>query len=318
MGKHVIKMGKKFMKKAWLFPGQGSQKVGMGKDLYKKTNLGKKYFQLANEIMEYDIKSIIFDGPKESLKKTEHTQPAIYIISVLLGKLLLDKGFEPDVVAGHSLGEYSALAISNAFNFETGLELVKIRSESMANASTLNKGTMAAIIGLEEKKIESICSTYNGIGVVTIANYNSPNQIVISGSTKAIQDTMQCAKDAGAKIAVELKVSGAFHSPLMKPAREALAHKLNSLEIHDITYPLYTNVDAKPITKGENIKNSLLRQLENPVLWTKLILRMKKDSVSHFTEVGQGKVLQGLNKRIDKSFNSNGIESLSQMESIFV
>ena len=306
-------------KTAWLFPGQASQKVGMGLDLYEKTDIGKTFFDIADDIMGFDLKSIIFHGPEQTLKETRFTQPSIYIVSVILGKLLMQKGLSPSTVAGHSLGEYSALSVADSFDFETGLKLVKIRSEKMSQASKENKGIMAAIVGLQDEKITSLCKDYSGIGVVVPANFNSPGQVVISGSSEAVRSVMKTSKNSGARMAVELNVSGAFHSPLMKSAREGLAEMLNSLEINDSKYPIFTNVYAKPITKGSEIKESLIKQLENPVQWTKSIIEMNKTSgINSFIEVGPGKVLQGLNKRIDRSFNSVGVESYEHLEGLNV
>jgi len=302
------------MKSAWLFPGQASQYVGMGKDIFDHTDLGKHYFECANDIMECDIQSIIFYGPKEKLKQTQYTQPAIYIVSVILGELLKAKGFSPNAVAGHSLGEYSSLSVANAFDFETGLSLVKIRAENMAKAGAAQGGTMAAIIGIEDNTVSELCSDYSGNGVVVAANYNSPGQVVISGSPEAVKSVMDSAKVSGARMTVQLNVSGAFHSPLMAPAREALADSLDSFEISDSLFPIFTNVDAEPITKGHEIKDSLIRQLENPVLWSKSILSMKDFGIQSFTEVGPGKILQGLNKRIDRKIAIQGVESLEQVE----
>ena len=301
------------MKSAWLFPGQASQYVGMGKDIFDHTDLGKHYFECANDILECDIQSIIFNGPKEKLKQTQYTQPAIYIVSVILGELLKEKGFTPNAVAGHSLGEYSALVVANAFDFETGLSLVKIRAENMAKAGAIQEGTMAAIIGIEDKTVSELCSDYSGNGIVVAANYNSPGQVVISGSPEAVESVMDSAKASGARMTVQLNVSGAFHSPLMAPAREALADSLDSLEISDSLFPVFTNVDAKPITEGHKIKDSLIKQLENPVLWSKSILSMKECGIDSFTEVGPGKILQGLNKRIDRKIATQGVESLEQV-----
>ena len=302
----------------WLFPGQASQKVGMGLDLKENSEKARKYFEISNEIMECDIQSIIFDGPEEKLKRTEYTQPAIYIVSAIIGYLLIDKGLKPDALAGHSLGEYSALAIGGVFDFPTGLKLVKFRSENMAEAGKKEKGSMAAIVGLDDDSVQKVCSSYDGTGTVVAANYNSPGQVVISGSPDAIQWAMSASKKAGARMAVELNVSGAFHSPLMSSARENLAEMINSLEISDSTFPIYTNVDAKPVTRSKDIKDSLIRQLESPVQWTKTILAMKKNGIKSFFEVGPGKVLQGLNKRIDRSISSKGIDSIKQLEQINV
>ena len=301
------------MKYAWLFPGQASQYVGMGKDIFDHTDLGEHYFERANDIMEYDIQSIIFNGPKEKLKQTQYTQPAIYIVSVILGELLKAKGFTPNAVAGHSLGEYSALAVAKVFDFETGLSIVKVRADSMAKAGENQEGSMAAIVGLNDDDITGLCNNYSENGVVVAANYNSPGQVVISGSPKAVESVMDSAKSSGARMTVKLNVSGAFHSPLMAPAREALAEMLDSLEISNSLFPVFTNVDAKPVTQGNEIKDSLIRQLENPVLWSKSILSMKESGVKSFVEVGPGKVLQGLNKRIDREILSQGVESFDQM-----
>ena len=302
----------------WLFPGQGSQYVGMGLDLKEKSEKAKEYFDISNEIMNCDIQSIIFNGPEELLKKTEYTQPAIYIVSVITGYLLIDKGLKPTALAGHSLGEYSALAIGGAFDFTTGLKLVKSRSENMANAGMEKSGTMAALVGLDDETVINLCKSYEGNGVVVPANFNSPGQVVISGNINAVEWAIKSSKDAGARMAVELNVSGAFHSPLMSPARENLAEMINSLEISDTVYPVFTNVDAKPVTKAIDIKSSLIQQLENPVLWAKSILEMKNKGINHFIEVGPGKVLQGLNKRIDRSIISQGVDSITKLEQIDV
>ena len=302
----------------WLFPGQGSQYVGMGLDLKENSEKAKEYFDISNEIMNCDIQSIIFNGPEELLKKTEYTQPAIYIVSVITGNLLIDKGLKPNALAGHSLGEYSALAIGGAFDFTTGLKLVKSRSENMANAGMEKSGTMAALVGLDDETVINLCKSYEGNGVVVPANFNSPGQVVISGNINAVEWAIKSSKDAGARMAVELNVSGAFHSPLMSPARENLAEMINSLEISDTVYPVFTNVDAKSVTKAIDIKSSLIQQLENPVLWAKSILEMRNKGINHFIEVGPGKVLQGLNKRIDRSIISQGVDSITKLEQIDV
>ena len=306
------------MKFAWLFPGQASQYVGMGKDIFNHTDLGKRYFECANDIMECDIQSIIFEGPKEKLKQTQYTQPAIYIVSVLLGELLKEKGFTPTVVAGHSLGEYSALAVADAFDFETGLSIVKVRAGSMAKSGKIQEGAMAAIVGMNDEDVTDLCSNYTGNGVVVAANYNSPGQVVISGTPEAVQSVMDSAKTSGARMTVKLNVSGAFHSPLMAPAREALAEMLDSLQISNSICPVFTNVDAKPVTQGNKIKDSLIRQLENPVQWSKSILSIKESRIESFVEVGPGKVLQGLNKRIDRKILSQGVESFDQVNNFNV
>ena len=297
------------MKTSWIFPGQASQKIGMGKDLYDKTEIGKKYYKTANEILEADIQSISFNGPEEVLKKTKYTQPAIFIVSAIIGHAMIEKGYTPDIVAGHSLGEYSALVVSGAFDFSTGLELVKLRAESMQNAGKVNRGTMAAIIGLLSDDLNNLCNEISTEKIVVVANYNTKNQIVVSGHIEAVENLMISAKEFGAKMVIPLNVSGAFHSPLMSPAREALADKLDSIQISDILYPLYTNVDAKPITKREEIKKSLLRQLESPVQWHNVIQKMINDGSGHFTEIGPGKVLQGLNRKIDKNVSTKGIQT---------
>ena len=297
------------MKNSWIFPGQASQKIGMGKDLYDKTEIGKKYYNIANEIIEADIQSISFNGPEEILKKTKYTQPAIFIVSAIIGHAMIEKGYTPDIVAGHSLGEYSALVVSGAFDFSTGLELVKLRAESMQNAGKVNRGTMAAIIGLSSDDVNNLCDEISTEKIVVVANYNTKNQIVVSGHIEAVGNLMISAKEFGAKMVIPLNVSGAFHSPLMSPAREALADKLDSIQISDILYPLYTNVDAKPITKGEEIKKSLIRQLESPVQWHNVIQKMINNGSDHFTEIGPGKVLQGLNRKIDKNVSTKGIQT---------
>jgi len=297
------------MKNAWIFPGQASQKIGMGKDLFENTKIGKKYYEIANDLLDTDIQSISFNGPEELLKKTKHTQPAIFIVSTIIGKIMIENGYSADGVAGHSLGEYSALVIAGAFDFVSGLELVKTRSKSMHNAGKINPGTMAAIIGMSTNEVENLCNRNSSDHLVVAANYNTENQIVVSGHIEAIENLINNAKEYGARMAVPLNVSGAFHSPLMIPAREELADKLDSVEISDISIPLYSNVDAKPITKGKDIKNSLIRQLESPVLWYNSIQQMIKDGYTSFIEIGPGKVLQGLNRKINSAVSTKGIQS---------
>ena len=308
-------MGFKTLKKSWIFPGQASQKVGMGLDLYENTDLGKKYYDLANDILDEDIKDISFNGPDEKLKITKFTQPAIFIVSTIISHLLLEKGHNPDGVAGHSLGEYSALAAAGGIDFETGLELVKVRSNSMDNAGKLIPGTMAAVIGMDRARVKELTQKLSSEQIVVAANYNTENQIVISGNIETVQDFIDIAKENGARMAIPLNVSGAFHSPLMKPAREELADKLDSIEITDINIPIYSNVNAKPTRKGSDIKKSLINQLENPVLWFDSINNMVSDGFSKFTEIGPGKVLCGLNKKINKDLFTNNIESFRELES---
>ena len=308
-------MGFKTLKKSWIFPGQASQKVGMGLDLYENTDLGRNYYDLANDILGEDIKDISFNGPDEKLKITKFTQPAIFIVSTIISHLLLEKGHNPDGVAGHSLGEYSALAAAGGIDFETGLELVKVRSNSMDNAGKLIPGTMAAVIGMDRARVKELTQKLSSEQIVVAANYNTENQIVISGNIETVKDFIDIAKENGARMAIPLNVSGAFHSPLMKPAREELADKLDSIEITDINIPIYSNVNAKPTRKGSDIKKSLINQLENPVLWFDSINNMVNDKFSKFTEIGPGRVLCGLNKKINKELFTNNIESYRELES---
>ena len=308
-------MGFKTLKKSWIFPGQASQKVGMGLDLYENTDLGRNYYDLANDILGEDIKDISFNGPDEKLKITKFTQPAIFIVSTIISHLLLKKGHNPDGVAGHSLGEYSALAAAGGIDFETGLELVKVRSNSMDNAGKLIPGTMAAVIGMDRARVKELTQKLSSEKIVVAANYNTENQIVISGNIETVKDFIDIAKENGARMAIPLNVSGAFHSPLMKPAREELADKLDSIEITDINIPIYSNVNAKPTRKGSDIKKSLINQLENPVLWFDSINNMVNDKFSKFTEIGPGKVLCGLNKKINKDLFTNNIESYRELKS---
>ena len=302
---------------AFIFPGQGSQKVSMGHDLFTSSNVGKKYFDLANEIMDTDIQSIIFNGPEEKLKETQYTQPAIYIVSVILGHILLEEGQQPDMVAGHSLGEYSACTIAGSLTFETGLSLVKLRAESMQDAGTTNPGTMAAIIGMADEDVISMCNTISSDeSVVVAANFNYPGQVVISGNINAVHETMEKAPDLGAKMAKELNVSGAFHSPLMEPAKKRLSAALDNIEINTATIPVYANVTAEPMIEANEIRSNLKNQLDCLVKWHETIDNMKTAGATEMMEVGPGRVLQGLNRRIDKKLTSKGVETLEQIKEI--
>jgi len=305
------------MATAFVFPGQGSQKVSMGHDLFTSSKVGKKYFDLANEIMGTDIQSIIFYGPEEKLKETQYTQPAIYIVSVILGHILLEEGQQPDMVAGHSLGEYSACTIAGSLTFETGLSLVKLRAESMQDAGTTNPGTMAAIIGMADEDVISMCNTISSDeSVVVAANFNYPGQVVISGNINAVHETMEKAPDLGAKMAKELNVSGAFHSPLMEPAKKRLSAALDNIEINTATIPVYANVTAEPMIEADEIRSNLKNQLDCPVKWHETIDNMKTAGATEMMEVGPGRVLQGLARRIDKKLTSKGVETLEQIKEI--
>lgn len=302
---------------AFIFPGQGSQKVSMGYDFYQKTEIGKKYFNLANDIMEYDIQDIIFNGPEEKLRETLYTQPAIYIVSVIIGKILLDKGFIPEMVAGHSLGEYSACTIAGSFSFENGLSLVKLRAENMQLAGKTNPGTMAAIIGMSFNNILDICKSSSKEGsTVVVANHNSPNQIVISGNTSAVHKAMEITRNSGARLVKELNVSGAFHSPLMKSAKASLSAMLDTTKINRANIPVYSNVNAKKSVEANEIKQNLKNQIDSPVLWSKTIINMIEDNATTMIEVGPGKVLQGLTRKIDKEIQTLGIENFEQVSEL--
>ena len=289
----------------------------MGHDLFTSSKVGKKYFDLANEIMGTDIQSIIFNGPEEKLKETQYTQPAIYIVSVILGHILLEEGLQPDMVAGHSLGEYSACTIAGSLTFETGLSLVKLRAESMQDAGTTNPGTMAAIIGMADEDVISMCNTISSDeSVVVAANFNYPGQVVISGNINAVHETMAKAPDLGAKMAKELNVSGAFHSPLMEPAKKRLSAALDNIEINTATIPVYANVTAEPMIEADEIRSNLKNQLDCPVKWHETIDNMKTAGATEMMEVGPGRVLQGLTRRIDKKLTSRGVETLEQIKEI--
>ena len=283
--------------KAYVFPGQGAQFVGMGKDLYENHPLAKELFEKANSILGFSITDIMFSGTDEELKQTKVTQPAIFLHSVILSQVLGEK-FTPDMVAGHSLGEFSALVANKTFSFEDGLILVSKRAMAMQKACELQAGTMAAILGLADNKVEEICASIPGI--VTPANYNCPGQLVISGEIESINKACDAMKEAGAKRALVLPVSGAFHSELMRPAREELATAIENIHFEKPICPVYQNVTTTAISDPELIKKNLIEQLTAPVKWTQSIENMIKDGASEFIETGPGKVLQGLIKKINK------------------
>ncbi|MBN2727816.1 MAG: ACP S-malonyltransferase [Bacteroidales bacterium] len=283
---------------AFVFPGQGAQFIGMGKDLYDNHPMAKEMFETANEILGYRITDIMFSGTDEELRQTKVTQPAIFLHSVILAKCMGDK-FAPEMTAGHSLGEFSALTAAGALSFEDGLKLVYQRAMAMQKACEAQPSTMAAILGLDDAKVEEVLAGINE--VVVPANYNSPGQLVISGSMTGIDKACELLKEAGAKRALPLKVGGAFHSPLMEPARVELAAAIEATEIKTPMCPVYQNVNAQPNTEPDQIKENLIAQLTSPVRWTQTVQNMLKDGASTFTEVGPGNVLQGLVKKIGGS-----------------
>jgi [acyl-carrier-protein] S-malonyltransferase len=283
--------------KAYGFPGQGAQFVGMGKDLYDNLPIAKDLFEQANEILGFRITDLMFAGTEEDLRQTKVTQPAIFLHSVILAKALGNK-FNPDMVAGHSLGEFSALTAVNALSFADGLKLVYKRALAMQKACEKEPSTMAAILGLDDSIVEEVCQKIDE--VVVPANYNCPGQLVISGSIKGIEIACEKLKEAGAKRALPLKVGGAFHSPLMEPARVELAEAINNTVFNKPIAPVYQNVDAKPHVEPETIKKNLIAQLTSPVRWTQISKNMLADGMTEFTEVGPGTVLQGLIGKVSK------------------
>ncbi|WP_297073507.1 ACP S-malonyltransferase [uncultured Duncaniella sp.] len=289
--------------KAFVFPGQGAQFVGMGKDLYDNNEVAKEMFEKANEILGFRITDLMFAGTDEDLRQTKVTQPAIFLHSVILAKTMGDE-FNPAMVAGHSLGEFSALVAAGALSFEDGLRLVSARAQAMQKACELKPSTMAAVIALPDEKVEEICAEIPG--VVVCANYNCPGQLVISGEEEAIDAACVKLKEAGAKRAMRLKVGGAFHSPCMEPARAELAEAIEKTEVHTPVVPVYQNVDAKPHTDPAEIKANLVAQLTAPVRWTQSVQNMIADGADEFIELGPGKVLQGLVNKINKEVATSG------------
>ena len=286
---------------AFVFPGQGAQYVGMGKDLFESYSMARDMFNKANSILKFKITDIMFDGTEEELRQTNVTQPAVFLHSVILAKVL-GESFKPDMVAGHSLGEFSALVANGTISFEDGLKLVAKRADAMRKACDLEPGTMAAIIGLDDKVVENICTGINDI--VVAANYNSPGQLVISGSEAGIAKAVEKCNEAGAKRALPLKVGGAFHSPLMEPARVELSEAINSVKFTKGVCPIYQNVTGQSVNDTEIIKKNLIAQLTSPVRWTMIMQNMIADGVKDITEVGPGKVLQGLFKKVDRKIQA--------------
>lgn len=289
--------------KAYIFPGQGAQFSGMGMDLYENSSIAKELFDKANEILGFEITKIMFEGSAEELKETKVTQPAIFLHSVILAKVL-GADFKPEMVAGHSLGELSALVANGVLTFEDGLRLVSKRALAMQKACEAQKSTMAAVLGLDDNVVEQACSEIDG--VVVAANYNCPGQLVISGEVEAVEKACILLTEKGARRALILPVGGAFHSPLMEPAREELAAAIKETTFSDPKCPVYQNVVAKAVTSPDEIKENLIAQLTAPVRWTQCIQAMVADGGTEFVEVGPGKVLQGLMRKIDRSVAANG------------
>jgi len=292
--------------KAYIFPGQGAQYSGMGLDLYNDSSLAKDLFEKANSILEFDITEIMFSGSPEDLRQTKVTQPAIFLHSVILAKTL-GSNFKPDMVAGHSLGEFSALVANNALSFEDGLKLVSERAQAMQKACDNNPGTMAAVLALENSVVENICEETEG--VVVAANYNCPGQLVISGEIKAIDLACEKLKEQGARRALVLPVGGAFHSPLMEEAKQELENAINTATFNKPICPIYQNVTSFAVSDEMKIKENLIAQLTSPVKWTQSIQKMAADGATNFIELGPGKVLQGLTRKINSNVEASSLSS---------
>jgi [acyl-carrier-protein] S-malonyltransferase len=299
-------------KRAFIFPGQGSQYVGMAKDIVENSIEAKEMMMIADDALGFNLSHIIFNGPDELLRQTENTQPAIFLHSVIISSLF--RRFEPDMTAGHSLGEYSALVAAGAIQFYDAIKVVRTRGVAMQKAGEINPGTMAAIVGLTTRVVEEICSEAAVTGVVQCANFNSPGQIVISGSVDGVRKAMEISKARGAKLVKELVVSGAFHSPLMESAITDLSIELDNTNLFDAKIPVYANVTAKPATDKKAIKKLLIEQLNAPVRWEETILNMITDGAEEFVEIGPSKVLQGLVKRINTKVKCFGIDKYADLE----
>ena len=299
-------------KVAFLFPGQGSQYVGMAKDLFENSVEAKEMILTADDVLGVPLSYIMFNGPVEELKQTEYTQPAIFLHSVIIASLI--RNVFPAGAAGHSLGEYSALVAADAIQFYEAIQLVRIRGKSMQQAGIDNAGTMAAIIGLEENKVEDLCKDASSEGIVQCANFNSPGQVVISGSVDGVRKAMELCKSNGAKLVKELVVSGAFHSPLMQSAKDELKEALNNTNFYNAKFPVYANVTAKAVSEKDEIKKLLHEQVTSPVKWEQTIRNMLNDGFDEFYEIGPGKVLQGLLKRINPQVPCTTIDKYSDLE----
>jgi [acyl-carrier-protein] S-malonyltransferase len=299
-------------KKAFLFPGQGAQYISMAKDLYDNSAEAKEMIKTADEAVGANLSHIMFNGPEDLLKQTEYTQPAIFLHSVVLASLI--RTLQPEAAAGHSLGEYSALVSAGAIQFYDAIKLVRERGKAMQQAGIDNPGTMAAILSLNPESVEEACKEASVEGIVQCANFNSPGQIVISGSIPGVRKGMEICKAKGAKLVKELVVSGAFHSPLMQSAKDKLKAALDVSNIYDAKFPVYANVTAKQVTKKDEIKNLLFEQVTSPVRWEETIINMISDGVDEFYEIGPGKVLQGLVKRINPDVKCFGIDKFNEVE----
>ena len=299
---------------AYVFPGQGSQYVGMARDFYDPAPGAREMISSADALTGVPLSTICLVGPEDELRQTRNTQPAIFLHSMVAVRSL--GAFPPAMVAGHSLGEYSALVAAEALSFEDGLRLVRLRGELMQRAGEQQKGTMAAIVGLDPAAVEALCREASSAGIVQPANFNSPGQIVISGSVEGVRNAMEISRRKGAKIAKELVVSGAFHTPLMESAREGLKNALESTTINDARIPVYANVTAEPVTRSSEIRELLVRQLTHPVRWEQTVRNMVRDGADRFIEIGPGKVLQGLIKRTDADVKTSGVDKYADVETL--